>query len=345
MATVNRSFGRPILQALSAIGSLARRAGAVAAVFLAMPLTLTQALAEESWPTRAVKLVVPFAAGGPSDAVGRFVADGLARELGQPVLVENRPGAGASIGAATVAKAKPDGYTLLLGHAASVAATSQMRKVDYDPVKDFVPIAAVSGNFTLLAARKDFPANNMAELKALATGRPDAVSCGTAGVGSGSHITCEMLAELLGAKILMVHYKGSSETIKDLIGGRIDIFFDPSSLAHIRAGSVKVLGARGKGGARFSELPDIASFAEQGMPTVSDEVWFGLLAPAGTSPAIVKRVAAAAEKVAASPDAAEKLLRVSQFPSYIGSEELKTRIGQDMERYGGIIRKLGLRAN
>jgi len=326
----------------SARAQLAARACMAWALLVSLPF-VAAAQADDNWPSQPVRLIVPFAAGGPADAAGRLMADGLARELKQSVIVENRPGAGASIGVAAVAKARPDGYTLLAGHAAAVSATAQMRKVDYDPVKDFVPIAAVSGNFTILAARKDLPANNMAELKALALSKPEAVSCGTAGSGSGSHMTCGLLAEMFGAKLLMVHYKGSKETLTDLMAGRVDILFDPSSLSQVKAGTVKALGARGNGGTRFSELPNVPSFAEQGLPAVSDEIWFGLLAPAGTPIAIVKRIAVAVEKIAASPENVEKLLRVSQYPAYIGPEDLKLRIQRDMAAYGAIIQKLGLR--
>jgi tripartite-type tricarboxylate transporter receptor subunit TctC len=311
-----------------------------AGLFSALP-----AMAQDNWPSRPIRLIVPFAAGGPSDATGRFIADGLTRELKQSVIVDNKPGAGASIGAAAVARAAPDGYTFLLGHAASVSATPQMRKVDYDPVKDLTPVAAVSGNFTLLVARKDLPAKNMAELKALALSRPEAVTCATAGVGSGSHMACGTLAELFGAKFLIVHYKGLSEATTDQMAGRVDIFFDPSSLQHVKSGAIKALAARGKGGARFNELPNVPSFAEQGYPTMSDEIWIGLMAPAGTNPAIVKRLAAALEKIAAAPDTPEKLIRVGQFPQFISTEQLRLRISRDIPHYAALIQKLNLRVD
>ena len=311
----------------------------------AATLASAPAKAQDTWPSRPIRLIVPFAAGGPSDATGRFLADGLQRELKQSVIVDNKPGAGASIGAGAVAKAAPDGYTLLLGHAASVSATPQMRKVDYDPVKDLTPVAAVAGNFTLLVARKDFPAKNMAELKALALAKPEAVTCATAGVGSGSHMACGTLAELLGAKLLLIHYKGSSEATVDQLAGRVDIFFDPSSLPHVKSGAIKILAARGKGGTRFNELPNTPSFAEQGYPTMSDEIWIGLMAPAGTSPAIIKRLAAAVEKVANAPDAVDKLIRVSQFPQFIPTEDLRVRISKDVPHYAALIQKLNLRVD
>jgi len=307
-------------------------------------LSALPAMAQDKWPSRPIRLIVPFAAGGPSDATGRFIAEGLTRELKQTVIVENKPGAGGSIGASAVAKAAPDGYTFLLGHAASVSATPQMRKVDYDPVKSLTPVAAVAGNFTLLVARKDLPAKNMAELKALALSRPDAVTCATAGVGSGSHMACGTLAQLFGAKFLIVHYKGLSAAMVDQLGGRVDIFFDPSSLQQVKSGAMKALAARGKGGTRFNELPDVPSFAEQGYPTMSDEVWIGLMAPAGTNPAIIKRLAAALARIAAAPDAPEKLLQVGQFPQFISTEQLRLRIAREIPYYAALIEKLNLRA-
>jgi tripartite-type tricarboxylate transporter receptor subunit TctC len=319
------------------------RSGVYVALLCAIPLGMPSAQADEAWPARPVKLVVGFPPGGPSDAVSRLLAAGLSQQLGQQVIVENRPGAGASIGASVVAKSPPDGYTLLGAHAASVSATAQIREVDYDPRRDLVPIAALSGNFTLLAARKDFPANDIAELKVLAQSAPNKVSCGTAGIGSGSHIACETFAELMGAKILMVHYKGSSQAASDLIGGQIDIFFDPSSLSFVKTGKVKALATRGKGGVRFSELPEVPSFAEQGYPTVTDELWFGLLAPAGTPEGIVERLASAVEKIAADPRTVEPLMMVSQFPSYVGPQALEKRVAEEWDHYGRVIEKYGLR--
>ena len=320
--------------------------GARVALAIGLAAAALTAAADDNWPSRPIKLVVPYAAGGPSDSAGRFLAAELTKELGQSVVVDNKPGAGASIGSAFVAHAQPDGYTLLLGNQASLSFTSQVRKVSYDPQKDLTPIAAFSSNFTLLVARKDFPPSNMAELKALATSKPQAVSCGTAGLGSGAHIACERLAETLGAKLLIVHYKGSAESVTDILAGRIDFMFDPSSLVHVKSGAMKILGARGKDNGRFmSELPDVPSFAEQGYPDITDEVWFGLLAPAGTDPKIIRRVAAAVEKIAAAPESTAFLLRFSQYPSYVGPEGMKKRIAGDIKYYHDLIERLDLRVD
>lgn len=315
----------------------------VSIVLLLLPLAATAARAEDAWPNKPIKLIVPYAAGGPSDVIGRFLATSLSRELGQQVIVDNRPGAGASLGAAIAARAPADGYTLLLGNAASVSATAQMRKVSYDPRRDFVPIATVAANFTLLVARKDFPAGNIAELKALALKAPNSVSCGTAGAGSGSHMACEYFAELAGIDLLVVHYKGSSEALNDLVGGRIDIVFDPSALPRIREGAAKLLASRSEGGKRFAGMPDVPSFAEQGIPDMTDEVWFGLLAPTGTPPAIVQRVAAAARAFVLSPDVPDKLIAFSFFPFYLGPDELKTRMAKDWAYFGSLIDRHNMR--
>jgi tripartite-type tricarboxylate transporter receptor subunit TctC len=303
----------------------------------------TGASAQDAWPAKPIKLIVPFAAGGPSDVVARYVAAELTKDLGQQVIVDNKPGAGASLGAAIAARAPADGYTLLLGHSASVSATAQMRKVSYDPRTDFVPIAAFAANFTLLIARKDFPGNNIADLKAMALKAPDTVSCGTAGVGSGGHMACEFFAELAGIKLLMVHYKGSSEALVDILGGRIDLGFDPSALPRVKEGALKVLATRSEGGKRFAGTPDVLSFAEQGLPDMTDELWFGLLAPAGTPAAVVQRVAAVAKSFVNAPDTAAKLMTYSLYPVYVGPDELKVRMEKDWVYFGNLISRHNLR--
>jgi tripartite-type tricarboxylate transporter receptor subunit TctC len=315
----------------------------ISILLLLLPLAATTASAEDAWPSKPIKLVVPFAPGGGSDVIGRFLAAHLTKELGQQVIVDNRPGAGASLGVAIAARAPADGYTLLLGNSASVSASAQLRKVSYDPRTDFAPIAAVAANSTLLVARKDLPAKNLAELKAMALKAPNTVSCGTAGAGSAAHMACEFFAELTGIKLLVVHYKGSSEALNDLIGGRIDIVFDPSALPRVKDGAAKLLASRSEGGKRFSGMPDVPSFAEQGVPDMTDEAWFGLLAPTGTPSAIVQRVAAAAKAFVMSPDVPDKLMAFSLFPFYLGPDELKARIAKDWVYFGSMIERHNMR--
>jgi tripartite-type tricarboxylate transporter receptor subunit TctC len=317
--------------------------GRVAAALIVGLAFVTGARAQDVWPTKPIRLIVPYAAGGPSDVVARNVAAELTKELGQQVIVDNKPGAGASLGVAIAVRAPADGYTLLLGHSASVSATAQMRKVSYDPRTDLVPIATFAANFTLLVARKDLPANNLAELKALALKAPNTVSCATAGPGSGGHMACELFAEQAGIKLLIVHYKGSSEALTDILGGRIDLGFDPSALPRVKDGAVKVLATRSEGGKRFAGTPDVASFAEQGLPDMTDELWFGLLAPAGTPAAIVQRVAAVAKSFVNSPDTAAKLMTYSLYPVYIGPDDLKARMEKDWVYFGDLIGRHNLR--
>jgi tripartite-type tricarboxylate transporter receptor subunit TctC len=315
----------------------------VSTLLLLLPFMATEANAQDRWPSKPIKLVVPYAPGGGSDVIGRLVAAELTKELGEQVIVDNKPGAGASLGAAFAARAPADGYTLLLGNAASVSATAQLRRVNYDPRTDFAPIAAVAANSTFLVARKDLPARNLDELKALALKKPESVSCGTAGSGSGAHMSCEYFGELAGVKLLMVHYKGSSEALTDLLGGRIDIVFDPTALPRIKDGSAKLLAARSEGGQRFPGMPDVPTFAEQGMPAMTDELWFGLLAPTGTPRPIIDRIAAAAKIFTKSPDFAASLKAYGEFPLYIGPDELKARMAQDWEYFGGLIQRHNMR--
>jgi tripartite-type tricarboxylate transporter receptor subunit TctC len=315
----------------------------VSLFLLLLPFMGTQAHADDPWPSKPIKLVVPYAPGGGSDVIGRLLAVELTKELGQQVIVDNRPGAGASLGAAIAARAPADGYTLLLGNAASVSATAKLRKVAYDPRTDFAPIAAVAANSTFLVVRKDFPAKNIAELKALALKKPESVSCGTAGLGSGAHMSCEYFAELAGIKLLMVHYKGSSEALNDLIGGRIDIVFDPTALPRIKDGSARLLATRTEGGKRFAGTPDIPSFADQGMPAMTDELWFGVLAPAGTPLPIIDRIAVAVKPFTQSPEVEANLKAYGEFPHYIGPDELKARMAEDWEYFGGLIERHHMR--
>jgi len=326
---------------MTAMASLGR----LALLLLSLLPVAGAAHADEPWPSKPIKLVIPYAPGGGSDVIGRLLAAHLTRDLGQQVVPDNRPGAGASLGVAIAARSPADGYTLLLGNSASTMASAQLRKVSYDPRTDFEPIAGVAANNTLLVARKDLPANNYAELKALALKKPETVSCGTAGLGSGAHMACEYFAELAGIKLLMVHYKGSSEALNDLLGGRIDIVFDPTALPRIKDGQAKLLAVRSAGGKRLADMPDVPSFAEQGLPAMTDELWFGVLAPAGTPRAIVDRIAASAKIFTQSPEVAASLKAFGEYPVFVGTDELKARMAEDYTYFGGLIGRHNMRVD
>lgn len=295
------------------------------------------------WPNRPIRLVVPFPAGGGSDNVARLIAKGITATTGQPVIVDNKPGAAATIGAQYVAKAAPDGYTLLLGNAAVVTLTPQLRPAGFDPVTSFAPIGTVAGSFSVVAVRKDLPAASIRELAALARREPGRFTCGTSGAGGATHLACAILGDKLGAEFRAVHYKGSAPAVNDLAAGVIDLVIDPAALPLVKNGRVRALAARGRDDGTHPELPGVPGLAEVGA-AMGTETWFGVLAPASTPPEIVNRLAQSLERLTQAPDFAATLLPLSLYPLYMGPRALAERIPKDVAQYRDIIRRTGIQA-
>lgn len=314
----------------------------LAAVLFGVALTTaTPARAQSAnWPARPMKLVVPYPAGGNSDAIGRFVADRLSRALGQPFVVENRAGAGATIGAEAVARASGDGYTFLLAPTAVLAITPHLRKVPYDPFADFIPIAKLSGSYSIATARKNAPFNNLKELVTAASKEPGKFTFGSAGPATATHIAGEMLHHAAGIRLMHVPYKGSSESLNDLVGGRIDVIYDPVSLAQVKAGNVKAIAIMSKN--RHPELPDVPTVSEQGFP-LDTRSWFGLFAPKGTPQPVVERTAAEVARILAADDTRQLLLKMSQYPDYVGPAAFVKQIREDSVAFKDLIVRAGIR--
>lgn len=315
----------------------ARRALLLAGLALAAAGTPAQAA---GWPDRPIKLVVPYPAGGNADAIGRWAAERLSAGLGQPVVVENRAGAGATIGAQHVARSPADGYTLLLAPTAVVAITHHLRKVPYDPDADFAPVASLSSSYGIVAARKDLPASTMPELIALARKEPGKLTFGSAGTATATHLSGEIVHYKAGIKVLHVPYKGSAPALTDLVGGSIDLIYDPVALAQVKAGNVKALAATSA--VRHPDLPDVPTLKEQGLD-VPGGSWFGLFAPKGTPADVVARLAAELERAVAAPGTREALLRFSQYPDFQGPTAFADRIRQDSATYRDLIRDAGIK--
>jgi len=250
---------------------------------LALPLAATPALAQDRYPEgKPITLVVPQAAGGANDAIARVVGQKLGEVLGTSVVIENRPGAGGNIGTAHVAKARPDGYTLMLTADSSYVINPALYKsTGFDPLKDFEPISTVANAGYVLVAHPSFPAKNVTELVALAKQQPGKIMIGSAGNGTLNHLFGEMLGKATGIELVHVPYKGAAAAVTDLIGGQVQVSVQslPSSIAHIRSGKIKVLGVVND--KRVAALPD--------MPTIGETIrglgytpWYGLFAPAGT---------------------------------------------------------------
>ena len=262
--------------------------------------------AAQTYPDHPIKIVVPQPPGGGFDTVARILADRLAPLLGQPLVVENRTGAGTLVGTEAAAKAPADGYTLLLGALSNIALNPGLyAKLNYDPLKDFVAVGlAVTWSYTLVA-RKDLPHKDLQELIAFARANPEAITYASAGKGSGQHIALAVTAELAGIKLLHVPYRGAQAAYQDILGGRVDLFFDISSTARpqVDSGSVRALAVSSK--ARQAMHPDVPTVAETGVAPLDMESWFGLFAPAATPAPVLERLRAEFAKVVAQPELAE----------------------------------------
>ncbi|MBV9834114.1 MAG: tripartite tricarboxylate transporter substrate binding protein [Alphaproteobacteria bacterium] len=263
-------------------------------VALALALALSS-LAMPAWaqdyPTRPIKLVVPYAPGGGADAVARIVAKRASESLGQPIVIENRGGAGSILGTDMVAKAAPDGYTLLLGQSGPISINPAVYKsLPYDPVKDFVPITMTTAYPYILVIHPDTPAKTLQEFVALAKGKPGAMNYGTTGVGAANHLVAELFNSKAGLKMTHIPYRGTALAVGDLVAGQLSMVFgDPISvLPHIRSGKLRALAVTSLD--RSSVAPDVPTVAESGYAGFEALAWHGILAPTGTPPAIIKKL-------------------------------------------------------
>lgn len=249
------------------------------------------AQAESAWPSRPIKLVDPFPAGGPVDIVARLVAQHLGERLGEQIIVDNRPGAGGTLGTDAVARSAADGYTLLLGSSATHGINvSLYPSLPYDPLKDFAPISLVARIVHVIVVNPAVPAHSMKELIALARAQPGQIYFGSPGNGTNMHLVCEMLKARFDINMVHVPYRGGPPAMQDLLAGRVQMMCDflPQSLPQIRAGKLRALAVTGP--ARAPQLPDVPTMAEADIPDFVTTAWLGLFAPAGTPPAITDRL-------------------------------------------------------
>ncbi len=310
-----------------------------AALLAAAPPSLAQ-----SWPARTVKIVVPFPAGGPTDVLTRVLADKLGAQLGQPVVVENKPGAGGSIGADFVAKSAPDGYTLVMATTSTHSIGPYLGKQAYDPVKDFTPIVWVGNATNILVVSPHVPAGSVKELIELARKDPGRLNYATSGIGTISHLTSELFASMAGIKLTHVPYKGTQQSIPDMMSGQVAILFDNvmTSLPNIKAGKVK--GVAISSSSRSPLVPDLPTVAESGLPGFQSLVWFGLLGPANTPKAVVDRVNAEMNKALQLPDIQARFSQLG-FESAGGSAaDFAQAIQRDAQKWSKVIKDAGVKA-
>ena len=298
-------------------------------------------LAQDRYPTRPVTLVVPQAPGGANDAIARIVAQKLTEQTGQQFLVDNRPGAGGNIGTAAVAKAKADGYTLLLNlSSAHVVNPALYKSAGFDPVKDFEPVSLVATAGYVLVANNDFPARDVAGLVKAAKAAPGKIAIGSAGNGTLNHLIGEMLNRAAGIELMHVPYKGASAAVTDLVGGQVQVSVQslPSSISFIKSGKLKVLGVVNE--KRVAALPDVPTIGET-LKGFGSTPWYGLFAPAGTPKALVAQLQAEVARALDAPDAKEKLATVGCEPAKSSPEQLAALVKDELPRWARIVKDSG----
>ncbi len=300
----------------------------------------------QPYPAKPVRLIVPFPAGGPADIFARFLAQGMGAKFGQPVVIENVGGLGGVLGVDRAAKAAPDGYTLGLNSASTVSiAPFSVAKMPYDANKDLALITTVVKVPEVVAVNPVLPVNTLAELIAYAKANPGKVNYGSAGSGSITHLAGELLK--VEADIDMVHvpYKGAAPAVTDLLSGQVQmgVFDVPVLLAHIRAGKLKALAITSA--KRAATLADVPTTAEAGYPKVLSDNWYGLVAPAGTPSAILKRIHAAAISALGATELVEQYGKVSGVPMPSSPEEYVVYLAQEQKKWGTVVKAIGFKAD
>jgi tripartite-type tricarboxylate transporter receptor subunit TctC len=313
-------------------------------VLLVIALCLPLAAQAQAYPSKPVRLIVPFPAGGPSDLFGRALAQGMGERLGQPVIVENVSGVGGVIGVDRAAKAEPDGYTLALNSASTVAiAPYSLSKLPYDVKKDLALITVVVRVPEVLAVHPSVPAGSLEEFIAYAKKNPGKINFGSAGGGSITHLAGELLKAEAGVDMVHVAYKGAAPAVTDLVGGTVQmgIFDVPVLLGHIRAGKLKALAVTS--GARASTLPEVPTTAEKGYPNVTSDNWYGLVAPAATPAAVRQRIHAAAVATLESQAIKEQYAKVSGVPSPGTPEDYARFLAAEQAKWSKVVNAIGFK--
>jgi tripartite-type tricarboxylate transporter receptor subunit TctC len=318
---------------------------------LPRPLVLAAALfavalpaVAQTWPAKPVRIVVPFPAGGPTDVLTRSLADKLGAQLGHPVVVENKPGAGGAIGADFVAKSAADGYTLVMATTSTHSIGPYLAKLPYDPEKDFTPIVWVGNATNILVVNNQLGVSSVSELIALARKDPGKLNYATSGVGTVVHLTSEYFASMAGVKLTHVPYKGVQQSIPDLISGQVSILFDNIMTAqpHIKAGKVTALAISSPN--RSPLVPGIPTVAESGLPGFQSVTWFGVLGPANTPRAVVERMNAEVNKALLLPEIQARFAQMGFEPAGGTAAEFAQTIQRDSQKWSKVIKDAGVRA-
>ena len=322
--------------------SLARSlARTLAALALALPWT---AMAQ-SWPARTVRIVVPFAAGGPADIYARAIAEKLSQSLGQSFVVEDKPGGGSIVGTDTVAKSAPDGYTLLMMSNTHTVNESLIPDKPFALLRDFVPVAPVNYSDLLMVVHPSVPAATVAEFVALAKAQPGRLNYASSGPGTPYHMAGELFKAMAGVDVVHVPYKGSSGARTDILGGQVQMMFDAitTMAPHVRSGKLKALGSTGR--VRSTVLPEVPTVSKAGVAGYEAVIWLGVLAPAGTPKAIVERLNAEITRVTSAPEMREAWARQGATAMAMTTEEFGRYLREDIEKWARVVKLSGAKAD
>lgn len=299
----------------------------------------------QTYPLKTIRFIVPFTPGGSNDVVARVVGQKLSEAWKQPVVVENKPGAGGNIGAEAAARAAPDGYTFLIAANNILAINPSLYdKVLFDPLEDFAPVTLFGTLPILLVVNPSVPAKSVQELIAFGKSSPDGLTYASGGSGTPQHLSAELFKSITGVTTVHIPYKGNAPAVTDVMGGQVQMLFSPvnSVVPHVKTGKLRALGVAGT--ARLPYLPDVPTIAEAGVPGFQSDIWLALVAPAGTPKDIVDKMGREVTAILAQPDVKEKLAAQGIEPAASSPEELTRLIKDDLVRWAKVIKESGARA-
>ncbi|HET7731125.1 MAG TPA: tripartite tricarboxylate transporter substrate binding protein [Usitatibacter sp.] len=318
-------------------------AAAACAFAAALPqLALAQAA---PFPSKAIKIIVPFGPGGFTDVAARILQKELAPAIGQPIIIENKPGAGSTIGTSEVAKVAPDGYTLVMISTTHVISPHLYKTMPYDPIRDFTPVMKLAEGPYVLVTHPSLPVKNVRELIALAKSKPDTVDYASSGNGSAQHLVGALFVSMAGAPLSHVPYKGSNQAMNDVLGGQVKVSFVgvPNALPNLGNGKLRALAVSTR--KRYAELPDVPTLEEAGVPGYDATIWLGLLAPPGTPRDVVQKLNATVTRILSTPEAKKLMASAGVDVATSSPEEFGALMQKELDRWGQVVRQTGAQVN
>jgi tripartite-type tricarboxylate transporter receptor subunit TctC len=306
--------------------------------------SLPFAAAAQDFPTRVIRLVVPYPPGGPTDVAARIIANAMSAKLGQPIVIENKPGGAAgTVGGRYAASADPDGYTLVMSQVGSLTVAPFLYKLDYDPIKDFAPIGIVAETPEILTINPSLPANTVAEFVAYAKNNPGKLDFASPGVGTLPHLLGEQLQLAAGIKLTHVPYRGAGPAVSDLLGGQVQVMFDSTSvmLPHIEAGRLRALAI--SSAKRIPQIPNVPTVAEAGYPQLTESLWTALLAPAATPEPIIQKLNTALNESVKTPEVQKAYANLDVMTRIVTPQELKTFMGEEVRKWQQVVAQAGIK--